>query len=286
MSRPYRRPTDGWEDPAPSGMPQLALPRMTKAVRRLMIANGVVYAIAFAIFLASEETWVTIQQTLGLRPSAWIGAFPLVPLWQPITYGFLHSIGDPWHLINNLLVLYFFGTMLEEIVGTRRFVVAYFSAQLLGALFFLLPGVLQKSPIPAIGASGAVYGVMIAVATLRPLQRVILLFIPLTLRTLALIVIGVTVFSAALQWKQGGGGGTAHLVHLGGIAYGYLAVKLRWLYFDPFDALARARVRRDSERKESDQARVDALLDKIHREGMASLTSGEREFLKRVSSRR
>ena len=87
----------------------------------------------------------------------------------------------------NLLVLYFFGTMLEEILGTRRFVVAYFSAQLAGALFFLVPGILSRGDIPAIGASGAVMGVMVAMATLRPRQMVIVIFIPVTLVWLLIV---------------------------------------------------------------------------------------------------
>jgi membrane associated rhomboid family serine protease len=267
-------------------MPQMALPRMTRATRQLMIVNAAVYVVSFGIFLASKDTWFAIERTLGIRPAAWSAAFPLVPIWQPLTYGFLHSVTDIMHPLMNLLMLYFFGTMLEEAIGTRRFVIAYFAAQLAGALFFLGGGILGLDAGVAIGASGAVYGVMVAMATLRPRQRVLLLFIPITLGFLALAVLVISLFGVALQWKEGGGGGTAHLVHLGGIVYGFLAVKSRLIFADPMAALARSRAAREVERRQSDEVRMDQLLEKINREGMSALSRGEREFLKRVSTRR
>ncbi len=282
-----------WEDPpeyrpdGPGvGMPQLALPRLTRATRQLMIVNAAIFAVSFAIFLASKGTWFSIEKTLGIRPAAWTDSFPLVPIWQPLTYGFLHSVTDIFHLLMNMLTLYFFGTMLEEMIGTRRFVILYFAAQLVGALFFLVGGVLGLEAGVAIGASGAVYGVMVAMATLRPRQRVLLLFIPVTLGFLALAFLVITLFGAALEWKEGTGGGTAHLVHLGGIVYGFVAVKSRLIFADPMAALARSKAAREVERRQGDEARVDQILEKINREGMSALSRGEREFLKRVSTRR
>jgi len=280
-----------WEDPSEDtsgdrGAPQLALPLLTKATRILLIANASIFVVSFAVYLASSEVWISVEHALGLSPSAWRNAFPLVPVWQLLTYGFLHSVTDISHVLLNMLSLYFFGTMLEGMLGTRRFVVAYFSAQLVGALIFLVPGLFGSEMGLAIGASGAVFGVMIAVATLRPRQRVLFLFIPVSLGFLALVFVAITLFGAALQWKTGDGGGTAHLVHLGGIAYGFLAVKSGLIYADPMAAMARARAARDVERRQSDDARIDQLLEKINREGMSSLSRGEREFLKRISTRR
>jgi membrane associated rhomboid family serine protease len=283
---PEYRPDDAGGPDGMGGTPQFALPQLTRATRRLLIVNSAIYAVSFVVFLASKDAWAAIERTLGLRPAAWTATFPLVPIWQPLTYGFLHSVTDIFHILLNLLTLYFFGTMLEEMIGTRRFVLAYFSAQLAGALFFLVPGVLGLESGVAIGASGAVYGVMVAMATLRPRQRVLFLFIPVTLGFLALVFLAITLFGAALQWKEHGGGGVAHLVHLGGIAYGFLAVKTRLIFADPLAALARSRAAREVERRQSDDARVDQILEKINREGMSALSRGEREFLKRVSSRR
>jgi membrane associated rhomboid family serine protease len=280
---PEYRPDDSYGG---GGGPQLALPHLTRATRTLLIVNSVVLVVAFVVFLAAPNTYSSIQKTLGLLPDRWREGWPLVPVWQLVTYGFLHSVTDIFHLLLNLLTLFFFGTMLEESIGTRRFVVFYFAAEIVGGLCFLVPGILGSGDVPAIGASGAVLGVMVAMATLRPKQRVIFLFVPVTLAFLALVFFGITLFQAALQWRGGGGGGTAHLVHLGGIVYGFLAVKLRWIFADPIAALERSRAAREVERRQGDEARMDQLLEKINREGMSSLSKSEREFLKRVSSRR
>ena len=279
-----------WEDPPEyresSGGPQLALPRLTRGTRALMIANAAIFAASFVFYLAADELWPDLVWWVGLQPSAWRELSPFVPVWQLVTYGFLHSIGDPLHLLLNLLTLYFFGTMLEGIIGTRRFLLAYFSAQLVGAFFFLVHGILTDGTVAAIGASGAVYGIMIAMATLRPKQMVLVFFIPVTLGVLALVLLAITVLSAALQLKGGSGGGVAHLVHLGGIVYGFLAVKTGILFADPVTALQRSRQMRAFERHKDDEQKVDELLDKINREGMSALSKREREFLKRISSRR
>lgn len=289
MPRAYQDPPEYRpEEPygGGGGAPQLALPQMTRATRALLIANTAVLVLSFLIYLAAPGTWRRIQNVLGLEPAMWREGWPLLPLWQVVTYGFLHSVTDIFHLLLNLLTLYFFGTMLEESIGTRRFVVFYVAAEIVGALFFLVPGILMGGDVPAIGASGAVLGVMVAMATLRPRQRVLFIFVPVTLSFLALVFFGITLFDAALQIRAGGGGGTAHLVHLGGIVYGFLAVKARWIFADPISAIERSRAAREVERRQGDEARIDQLLDKINREGMSSLSKSEREFLKRVSSRR
>jgi membrane associated rhomboid family serine protease len=182
-------------------------------------------------------------------------------------------------------MLYFFGTMLEQTLGSRRFFIAYLSAQLAGALFFFASAFLSASHAIALGASGAVYGVMIAVATMRPKQLVFLLFIPVTMKVLALIILALTLFGALRSFKDGDDG-IAHMVHLGGIAYGFLAVRMRLIYKDPVEVLRVQRALAEVEQAGADEARVDRLLEKIHREGMGSLSKSDRDFLKRVSSRK
>ncbi|MFN0008180.1 MAG: rhomboid family intramembrane serine protease [Planctomycetota bacterium] len=280
-----------WEDPPEyrpesGGTAQIGLPTLTRGTRALLIANAAIFVASFLLYLVADEVWPGVVQWLGLRPAAWRDLAPFVPLWQLFTYGFLHSIQDPFHLLLNLLTLYFFGTMLEGILGTRRFLLAYFSAQLAGACFFLAAGLAGEGRAVAIGASGAVYGIMVAMATLRPRQRVFVFFIPVTLGVLALVFLGITLFSTALQWKSGSTDGVAHLVHLGGIVYGFLAVKSKLLFADPVSSMERSRKVREVRRHQDDEAKVDQLLDKINREGMTSLSKGEREFLKKISSRR
>lgn len=270
---------------AGSGPPQMYFPRPTPVVRRLLIALAAIHVVTFVLFLASDATYATVTGPLELDGARWFANLPIVPLWELATYGLLHSPLDLMHLIGNLLVLYFFGTMLEEELGPRRFFLTYVASQLLGALVFLAAGWAGMPSGPAIGASGACYGVMLATATLFPDRRVTLIVVPLTLRWLAIIIVAVTVFAALLQLKQGTSG-TAHLIHLGGLAYGYVAVRTGLIRKDPVEALEHRRAMKEVERVQSDEARVDDLLAKISREGIGSLSNRERDFLKKASSRK
>ncbi|MCY2960152.1 MAG: rhomboid family intramembrane serine protease [Planctomycetota bacterium] len=266
-------------------MPQIAFPRLTPAVRWILIGLAAVHLVTFALFLVSDAAYARMTDPLQLDPQAWIDDLPIVPLWQLATYGMLHSPVDVMHLLGNLLMLYFFGTMLEEELGTRRFLWTYAGAQVAGALVFLVACWLGMRSGPAVGASGACYGLMIAVATLFPSRVVYLLFVPIALRWMALLILVITVFSALVQMKLGASG-TAHLVHFGGIAYGFLAVRTGLVRKDPVEILERRRAVNEVERAQSDAMRVDQLLDKISREGIGSLSKGEREFLKKASSRK
>lgn len=268
-------------------MPSLAFPPFVGVTRRLILANVAIFLVTFFLYLipATESFYRSIVEHFALVPDDWSASMPWVPVWQLLTYGFLHSVVHLDHILLNMLTLYFFGTLLEEALGGRRYLLAYLSAQVVGAFFFL-GGAWLGLPTGgvALGASGAVYGVLMAAATLYPHRRILFLFIPLTLRTLALIFLGLTLFQALLSLKQPDG--TAHLVHLGGLAYGFLAVKSRLLFVDPVEKVRVRRAVAEVERRQSDDARMDELLAKIHRDGMGSLTPSERDFLRRVSSRK
>lgn len=276
-----------WQEPGgPTGpaMPQLALPPLTPVTKKLLILNGVVFAAWFLVFMANESLVMGhLTPLLGLTPSLWREWFPLVPIWQLGTYGFLHDAGGVWHILGNMLMLYFFGTMLESILGSRRLLVLYFGAQLAGALFYLVPGVFTGSG-PALGASGAVFGLVVAAATLRPRQTVFLFFIPITMMVLAIGIVAIDVFGLLVSLK--GNDGVAHLIHLGGAAFGFATVKLGWIWRDPVQVFEARRAIAAEERRVDDAREMDRLLEKIHREGMSSLTKRERTFLKRVSSKK
>jgi len=264
---------------------RLAFPSLTPMVRRLLIATAAVFGVQYALsFAAPWDAWVT--RILGLDPLVWRRFFPFVPFWQLVTYGFLHSTGELRHLLYNLLLLYFFGTMLEERLGGRRFVVTYLAAMVAGgALHLLLELVFGPGP-PAIGASGAVLGITIACAVLMPDAQVILLFVPVKLKWVALALVAIDVFGVLEQMKHAGWDPTAHYVHLGGALYGFLAARKGWLWKDPISRLEARRAIAREERRVSDEERMDELLAKIHREGLNALSRGEKEFLRRMSQRR
>lgn len=289
---------EAWQDPgdepahAPMAM-QIAWPRLTPAVKRLLIANVALWFVGFLVFFFGRmsdhrDAYERVFGHVLLEPDDWRTFFAGLPVWQLVSYGFLHSALDVGHVLMNMLTLYFFGTLLESAVGTRRFTLTYLAAMVAGALLFLAPalafgGIWSR---PVLGASGACLGIMAAAATLRPRATVYFLFIPLTLRTLALIIVGIDVFQLLVNVAMNASDGVAHLVHLGGAAYGFLAVRTGLIALDPVRYFERRRAVAEVERAASDEQRMDQLLEKIHREGMTSLTSSEREFLKRMSAKR
>jgi membrane associated rhomboid family serine protease len=266
----------------------MALPPFEGAVRVLALVLGGVFLLQFALYIAADPadpaSWhERVTRFARLDPEAWRAGAPEV--WQLLTYGLLHAVQDPLHLLGNLLSLWFFGSMLQADMDPRRFALFWFACQLAGGLVFLLPAALGFDSPSAIGASGAAYGVMAACATLHPDARVLLIIVPLRLRTLVLIVLGLTVFSTLLDFKQGSSG-VAHLVHLGGLAAGFGLVRSGAWRFDPWTMLARRRAVARIERGAADEERMDRLLEKIHREGIGALTRAEKAFLERMSSRR
>jgi membrane associated rhomboid family serine protease len=276
-----------YEEPqAGFGPPQLSFPRLTNVVKKLIIINVVVFFLSFALFMVTDaDAYRRIVRPFELDPIVWLNDFPFVPIWQLVTYGFLHSVDMIMHVVMNMLMLYFFGTMVEEALGARRFLLTYLGALVAGGLLYLLPVPFGWVFPHAIGASGACFGIMVAAATLWPTRTVLALFVPIQLKWLALFWAGFTVLSTMLDFK-GGGSMTANLVHLGGIIYGFLAVRTGLVRKDPIEAFERKRAVKQVERAAEDAVRMDQLLDKIHREGIQSLTRSEREFLQRVSSKR
>ncbi|MBI5362972.1 MAG: rhomboid family intramembrane serine protease [Planctomycetes bacterium] len=279
------------DDSAPRTTVQFGLPRLTPAVKWLMILNVGIFLASFLLYFFSRvaespEIEASVFQHLRLVPNDWAEYFAGLPLWQLFTYGFLHA--DIGHIVGNMLMLFFFGTMLESLVGTRRFLLTYFASMVIGALVYLAPALAVGGVFSAsvLGASGACFGIMIAMSVLRPMTRVIVFFFPLTLRTLTWILIAYNVFGLLTTIAERASGGTAYLVHLGGALYGFLAVRTGLIRLDPVEFMERRRAVKAVERSASDEARMDQLLEKIHREGMNSLTRGEKDFLKRMSARR
>ncbi|MCA9002012.1 MAG: rhomboid family intramembrane serine protease, partial [Planctomycetes bacterium] len=110
---------------------------------------------------------------LGLSPDMWLVGPPYLPIWQMVTYGFVHDTSGLMHILSNMLALYFFGGLLEQMIGSRRLAIGYFGALFAGGLAHLVAGWIAGSSIPGVGASGAVLGVLIMAAVLQPDARVI-----------------------------------------------------------------------------------------------------------------
>lgn len=202
-------------------------------------------------------------------------------LWQPLTAGFLHSSSNFFHLVFNMYSLYLFGTMVAPHIGKVNFLILYLISVLTGNLLFLALNF--GTPASVVGASGAVFGIMAAAAMLEPERRFTLLFLPFKpLKTTSLVIC----FAIAEIFFQltGGQGGVAHLAHLGGLAGGYLFIKLKFPRMIVWD-LFRSRVKdvkydeppKETARKSGrvTSAELDALLDKVSRFGINSLSEHE-----------
>lgn len=264
---------------------RVGVPSVTPVVKRLLWINGIVFLVTFLLARWGSGLGAAVFTYFTLNPAVWIAWFPIPPLWQLLSYGFLHDVGSVFHLLYNLLALYFFGTMLEAIVGARRFLFSYLAAIAIGGAFQLavMLAVAAARPelaLPTLGASGGVLFVIVACATMRPNTQVIFILFPLRLKTLALILVGIDVFGLL-----SGSMGTAYVVHLAGAAFGFLAVKLGWIWIDPMERSAERREVKRAQGARDDAARLDKLLRQIGEDGIHTLSRRDKEFLKRVSGR-
>jgi membrane associated rhomboid family serine protease len=252
---------------------------LTRGVRALLIANGVVFLLQL---FPGAGAWLT--STGALIPFETYGHGQL---WRCITYMFLHSTADISHLLLNMFALWMFGGALEEQWGTKRFIGLYFlfgtGAAFFG-IFYLFDTVLRF--VPVIGASGAVFGLLTAYAMYYPNRKLLFFFI-LPVRAW-MIVAGFAVLSLLFAFSQGSG--IAHLIHFGGIV-----VAFSWLKGWPgIGAWFRAQKELRDEKKIRCQAegqvsrkryyeeKVDPVLEKIAREGEGALTKDEKKTLEEV----
>ena len=156
---------------------------------------------------------------LGAAQYVGIGFAP----WQLVTYAFLH--GSMLHLLFNMFALYMFGTAIEQVFGSRRYLIYYAVCVVSAALAQLLVAKLTGGFYPTVGASGGVFGLLLAYGLYFPNNRVMLLFppIPLPARVFVLIY-------AALELVMGVTGaqsGVAHFAHLGGMVGAFLMIQWR-----------------------------------------------------------
>ena len=268
---------------------------LTPWVRRLLIANCAVFVVGLVARLAG----IVISDYLGFRP-----AEVLYEPWTPITYMFVH--GGFLHLLMNMLGLFFFGPVLEDRWGSKEFIKFYLLCGLGGALLSLL---FWDQTI--IGASGAVFGVMVAFAMYWPDSPIYIWGIfPIKAKWLVAGAVALNLISAL----NGTRSGTAYLAHLGGAfaAFAYLKSPLApsafgEVYRSPRkkkrgwrDLLPRRAKRLTVEppgpaAKTPPKSRppevrrplddVDRILDKISSEGIGSLTPEERRRLEEASRR-
>jgi membrane associated rhomboid family serine protease len=163
---------------------------------------------------------------LALTPYLVVHEFKI---WQLVTYLFLHDPTSPWHILFNMLGLWWAGTAIEQTWGTRKFLKFYFICGIGAGLCVILAALLFNGmESPVIGASGAIYGLLLAFALLFPDQIVIFIFFPIKAKYLVMILAGVALFSSITDHSSG----VSYAAHLGGLAIGLAYLRLPLLRFD------------------------------------------------------
>lgn len=243
--------------------------RSNAVVRNIIIATAAVWLFEM---IAGRQAQAWVIYYFGLHPKGLVGKFFI---WQPFTYVFVHSPRSAFHILFNMLCLWWLGQSVADVLGSKRFILLYLGAGVAAGLTYCL----FRPAYPVVGASGAVMAVMVAFAVLFPETTILFMFIfPMKARYMAMLLIGISlVFSIA------GSGGIAHTAHLGGALFGLLFFKFRPFVRAVSSEATNRRLKSQSLREQRERERVDEILDKINREGMGSLTQDERKFLLKAS---
>ncbi len=259
---------------------------MTPGVKWLMILNG-------AVFLIQQISGLIIpngmEYIFGVSHDGFINNFMI---WQPFTYMFLH--GGWMHIFFNLLGIWMFAGELELVWGRTKFIRYYMLSGLGAGLFIALMNYIAfinyGSSAVTIGASGALYAVLLAYAILWPDREVMLYFLfPVKIKYLVL-AFGLMEFFGTLSSTAGTGGNISHIGHLGGIISGFMLIRFmrsskssnknKVSFFEKFRKKNRLNKKKKviDERIEAKRI-IDELLGKIARSGMSSLTQDEKKKL-------
>ena len=193
---------------------------ITPVIKALIIANIVGFV---ATWLAMSTLNVDLRLVLGLRPADIV---PGLQIWRGVTYLFLHE--NVLHLLFNMLALWMFGVEMERRWGSRYFLKYYFvcgigaavTVLLLSPLHFGAFGTLYTSV--TVGASGAIYGVLLAFGLYFPTRPILMFFVFPVPAKYAVMIMGAMALYASVG---GGNDGVAHAAHLGGLVVGYLFLK-------------------------------------------------------------
>ncbi|MCK4560723.1 MAG: rhomboid family intramembrane serine protease [Calditrichia bacterium] len=245
--------------------------QLTPVVKNILFANGIV----FLMSLLNVQLYNFISDNFALRA---YDVFYQFKVWQLGTYMFIH--GGFWHLFFNMFIFWMFGTELEMEWGSKQFLKYYFicgvGAGILNILF---------TSSPTIGASGAVYGIMVAYALRYPDRLVYIYFLfPVKVKYLVGFLALITFFNT---WNPQADG-IAHAAHLGGILIGYIYLKF-WHKIPSLKSIFQPPVKKpksspsDDKMVEYYRRRIDELLDKINKVGYLNLNEEEKEELEKGS---
>jgi membrane associated rhomboid family serine protease len=197
------------------------MPSLPPVTRYLLIANVLVFALQQLLPDASSLALISHFALWPLGPSPYSNVAGFEP-WQLITYAFMH--GGYKHILFNMFGLYMFGGVIEHTFGARNYTIYYFVCAIVAAVAQLL--VMKYFPngfYPTIGASGALFGLLLAFGMLYPQEKMLLIFLPIPMPAW-LFVIGYALVELVLG-VTGTQAGVAHFAHLGGMVGGYVMIQ-------------------------------------------------------------
>ena len=248
----------------------------TDAIKILISINLIVYV--FQSLAGKEDVFFRL---FGLVPNVFISE---LMLWQPLTYMFFHApfysnVGIS-HILLNMLGLWVFGRELEQAWGKNNFLKYYFVTGIGSGLVTFLFQINSDSPV--IGASGAVYGVLLAYGLSYP-NRMLYIWGIIPVKSLWLVIImGAIAFFGLL----GNADGISHVTHISGMVIGYFMLNKKWRWRELLFKIRKKTIEFQVQRHEEKVAKkfmlkkdIDLILDKIQKEGFSSLTSKEKNKL-------
>lgn len=273
----------------------MRIPPVIRTIIAINIIVFVIQAVVGNLQVGGSSINRIIINYLAFDPS--LGTAITQP-WRFVTYLFLH--GGGFHLLFNMLWLWWMGRSVEESIGPRSFAVLFFGAGIGGAFFHIALSFLYGTTF-VIGASGAVFGVMVAFAYMFPRAPIMLIFLPPI--EARFVVAGLIVLDVLFI---GAGDGVARLVHLGGAVIGYFIIKAHMnghdlaKYVRPLERIWSESPKKEKGKKkpknknmysvsdveiieESDQSELDEILEKISKQGYDGLTAEEKKKLFELS---
>ncbi|MEM8756723.1 MAG: rhomboid family intramembrane serine protease, partial [Planctomycetota bacterium] len=256
--------------------------------------------------IVAQEQYRSWHALNGYGHFSLLHGFLRLEAWRLVTFQFLHA--DLTHLFFNMLGLFIFGGLVEQYLGSRRYLAYYLICGIGGGLLYLffvalasmnvpLPGTLARTGIgtPLIGASAGVFGVVVACARIVPDMRIMLLIppIPVKIKWIAYFYVAF----AAFNLLRGGDNAGGDAAHIGGAIAGYFFIRNQHLlrgFLDfgagspkpkPNNISRRQRPSRTKPpaRRAADEEQIDRILAKVKDQGLQSLTKREQQVLKRAS---
>ena len=241
----------------------------TDAIKILISINALLFLLRYI-----AQSQFDLAQIFGLSSNS---VWPMI--WQPFTYMFIH--GDFFHVFMNMFVLWMFGSEMESIWGKKEFLKFYFITGIGSGLLWLVFNFSGNAVL--IGASGAIYGILLAYGLMFPNRKVLIYFLfPVKVKYFV-IFLGLMAFVSSLSYS---GSNISHLTHLSGMMIGFVYMKSKWtikrfsLLLNSYLASIKYKKSIKKEKQLANiQANVDKLLDKVSEVGFDALSEDEKDKL-------